>query len=234
MIHAGLKKDAMGQYNNGKLAAGFLITAGWLSTFVLDKPRGEHVLDPEKPANQTIAQKMADDPRGLVARPMAIGNNLANLWGSLNPKDGERKRFQDEVKNAKSALDLNDTPENRTQLAYTENKKNDFIWNVISSCAFLIGHLLFGLSGSKRPADTEDDKSMMKDLILLSANVLAKQPEQLRKAAVSETAEYYSKLETVKLTKQEVEVAIENKISELTHSKWANRVQASASQEIKI
>ena len=45
--------------------------------------------------------------------------------------------------------------------------------------------MLFGLSGGKkRPKDTEDDKSVMRDVVLLSANVLAKLPEEVRKANI--------------------------------------------------
>lgn len=225
-IHAALKP---GNRNNGKLLAGFLISTGWLATFALDKKRGHEIFDGDAHPDPTIAQTMANNPRGWIARPLAMGNNVANLWGSLNPITGERARFKNDILKAEKQVSMSDTLSNRAQLALAKAKQHDYAWNVVSACSFLVAHTLFGISGSKRPNETEHDKSMMEDLVLLSANVLARQPEQVRATAINDTADYVSKLAHVSLSKDEVEQEIRGKIDSLSHSAWAARVQALAS-----
>jgi len=218
-MHAALKKDKKNNINQGKLAAGFLIATAWAATFLLDKPRGHNIFDGEKDEPVNVAGHMKENPRAWIARPLAIGNNFANLWGALNPYTGERKRFRDEVVAAQARG-------NAAEIAYTTNKQHDYIYNVFSACAFMIAHLLFGLSGSKRPKETEDDKTMMNDLVLLSANLLAKQPGKLSDAVISETADYVSKLSHVRMGKEKVAEAIRVKIQDLSQSAWAGRVNA--------
>lgn len=232
-IHSALKP---GYRNNGKLAAGLLISTGWLATFLLDKPLGHEVLEGDKRKPDTIAGIMAQNPRGWIAQPLAMANNFANLWGSLNPYNGERKRFLNEVVDAKRKLQIADTPDNRAHLAYTQNKQHDYAWNVVSACSFLVAHALFGLSGAKRPEETQDDKSMMNDLLLLSANMLATQPPEVREVAIGETAEYVSTLSHVRLGKKQLAEAIRDKVENLTHSTWTTRVQvpAAAGQQAAV
>lgn len=209
-IHSALKPN---NRNNGKLVAGILITIGWLATFVFEKPRGEQIFDGDT-EKQGFIENVKHNPRGWIARPFAMGNNVFNLWGSLNPIDGERKKYHDHITNAK-------TPEMR---AWATRKQHDYGWNVVSACSFLVAHVLFGLSGSKRPKETEDDKAVMQDLVLLSANVLARQPKQIQDAAVAETAEYVSRLAHVTLSKEQLATAISDKIASLSQSSWVTRV----------
>lgn len=237
-IHAALKPDKLGKKNPSKIAGGFIITAGWLATFLLDKPRGHSVFGGDKPDPSTAAEIVADNPRGWIARPAAMLNNvMGGLWGALNTKDGERVRFGKEVTDAQEALgkirgtsDTTAIKAAEKHLAYTKVKQHDYSWNVVSACSFLIANMLFGLSGSKRPKDTEDDKSMMNDLVLLSANVLARQPEQVREANIDEMAEYVSHLAHVNLPKDQVAKAIHDKVDALSRSNWVARVQAPAAE----
>lgn len=223
-IHSALKP---GNVNNGKLAAGFLISTGWLATLLLDKQPGHQIFDGDKEPPSSLAGMLAENPRGLIARPLAMGNNLANLWGVYHPQTGERARFHNEVLEAQKQLGLHNTAENRAHLAYTQAKQHDYIWNVISAGSFLIAHTLFGLSGSKkRPEETQDDKSMMNDLVLMSANMLAGQSDKVRAAAIDQTADYVSKLSHVTLNKEQLAQAIQEKIDGITHSAWASRVAA--------
>jgi len=228
-IHSGLRRGDDGNLKNaGKLASGFLITSGWASTFMLEKPRGYKILDGDADDKGGILTGIRDNPRNWIARPAGIGNNLFNLWGSLNNTTGkfrgESARFLDDVKNATNPKDL----------AYAMSRKDDYIWNVISAGAFIIGHLLFGLSGSKRPRETEDDKAMMQDLVLLSANVLAGQPEQVRAAAIKETAQYVSKLAHVQLNEEQITTAIRDKIASLSQGVWASRVRGAGTPGAQV
>lgn len=217
--------------NNGKLVAGLLITTGWLSTFLLEKPRGAEVF---KDANSTIMpdsietlipQAVLDNPRGWVARPAAMANNLFNLVGA----NKERKNVQDEISNLQSVLKKPKTNKRiaSNMLRLEQNKQHDYLWNVVAACTFFVGNTLFGLSGSKhRPNETEDDKRIMNDLVLLSANTLAKMPEQLRAAAIDDAAEYVSKLNHVTMNKEQVAAALSDKINALSKSSWVSRTQS--------
>lgn len=219
-IHAAMKP---GNFNQGKMAAGMLITTGWTSTLLLDKPRGHEVFDGDKPDTSTLAGKLADNPRGLIARPLAMMNNVANLWGSLGGKDGERARFQQDVKAAERNYGNAPTAANQAALSLAKVKQHDYIWNVISAGAFLVAHSLFGLSGSKRPPATDEDNYMMNDLVLMSANMLAKQPEEVREAAIVQTADYVSHLSHITLSQDALEKVLRDKVESLTHSAWASR-----------
>lgn len=226
-IHAAMKP---GNMNHGKFIAGLLISTGWASTLLLDKPRGHEVFGGDKPSPSTIAAKLADNPRGLIARPLAMGNNLANLWGAFNGKDGERTRFRKDVLKAERDFDVSANPANQMALTMATAKQHDYVWNVISACSFLVAHGLFGISGGKRPPETEDDKRMMDDLILLSANMLAKQPEAVREAAFEQTADYVAHLSHVTLSQDKLEQAMRDKLGELAKSDWAVRSTQQANE----
>lgn len=221
-VHSAVKP---GNRNNGKMAAGFLISSGWLATLLLDKSNAERMIDGDKSPPFSLAEKVMDSPRNLIARPLAVGNNVANLWGSLNGKTGERARFRSEVVDAQRQFSLNPSASNRAHLQYTQVKQHDYLWNVVSAASFMVANTLFGLSGKQRPDDTQDDKALMNDVVLLSANVLAQQPGKVRDAAIEETADYVSHFAHINATKAEIKEAIAAKVESLTHSQWAQRVK---------
>src|SRR5262249_42191976 len=128
-IHSGLKP---GNVNRSKVAAGLLISTGWLATCLLDKPPGHHIFHGDKPPPDDIIGIMTNNPRGFIARPAAIGNNLANLWGALGP-GGERSRFHNEVIEAQQQVQRNCSAESLSHLAYTKAKQHDYGWNVVSA-----------------------------------------------------------------------------------------------------
>jgi len=244
-IHSAMKPHEFGKINRSKLGGGFLITAAWLATFLLDKPRGNQIFNGNHKDSSTLIGNAAENPRGWIASPGAMFNNGLTLWGALNPKNGERTRFRDRATKAEQALSdarIEMDASNQVNLPWVHKdtvkdaEKNfrrakagqiDYIYNVFSACSFLIANMLFGLSGSKkRPHETDDDRTMMNDLVLLSANVLAKQPQQVRETSIGEMAEYVSKLAHVKMTKDQVAKAIHDKVDNLAHSTWASRVQA--------
>jgi hypothetical protein len=224
-IHAGLKQDAHGNKNLGKLTAGLLISTGWLATFLLDKPRGHHIFDDDMAGSGSLSDKMINNPRAWIARPLAMGNNVANLWGSLNPKTGERARFRNELLEAEQKLKAHNSPENHANMMYAKNRQHDYMYNVFSACSFLIAHTLFGMSDNKRVSATGDDKVVMDDMVLLAANVLTKQPEAVRAASIDEAAEFVSGLAHIKMTKEQAATAIREKIQGLSQGAWSTRAK---------
>ncbi len=225
MIHAGMKRDAKNQLNRGKLTAGFLLTAGWLATFLLDKSH--------KPANlevgngeKDVLDHITENPRGWIARPFSMGNNVANLWGALNPRDGERKRFHEDLIKAEEQFKFHASEDNQQHLTRARAKQHDYMWNVMTASSFMVANMLFGMSGSKRPRETEDDKALMQDIVLLSANMLAQQPEKIRQAAIGEAAQYIADLPHIGLNAVQAAQVIQDKIDSLNHSTWAVRVKS--------
>jgi hypothetical protein len=210
--------------NNGKILAGILIASGWLPTLLLEKPRGHHILKGGSD-DPNIWESAKANPRGWIARPLAMSNNVANLWGALNTRDGERVRFKQDVLTAQENLARENTHDNQLELQRAKAKQHDYGWNVLTACSFLIAHVLFGISGSKRPKETDDDKAMLNDLVLLSANVLAKQPEQVRQTAIDQTANYVAGLAHITLGKTEIAGMITGKINALSHCSWAKRLE---------
>ncbi len=197
-MYTASKPDNKNQY---RFAAGLMLATGWAITFLLDKPRGAEIFNKSPPA--TLIGKITNNPRAWIARPLALANNAVNIWGAFNPVDGERKRT-----------------------LHTKGK-NDYLLNVGAQSSFLVAHTLFGMSGSKRPAETEDDKRMTADLVLLAANLLAKQPEPIRTAAIKEAAQYVAtQLAHVTLNEEKVEKAIIEKVIELNQSSWLNKTLA--------
>ena len=72
---------------------------------------------------------------------------------------------------------------------------------------------------------------MMNDMVLLSANVLAKQPEAVRDVAIGEAAAFVAGLPHVPLSREQAAEAIRQKVDSLTHSHWVDRVQKPGPQE---
>jgi len=191
-----------GNRNNGKLAAGLLLATSWLSTLILEKPRGYKIFDVDKDKPASLSEKIKGNPRAWLASPGSIANNFLNYAGSYQ----ERKRWKDHP-----------------------TRKNDYIYNVFSASSFLTANILFGISGQKRPPETEADKEISRDLVLMAANTLASQPE-LSRAAIDETAEYVStKLAHVSMSKEEAAKAIMDKVTELNRNSWVARTQPSSS-----
>ncbi len=236
-IHAGRKIDQeTKKRNHYKVAAGALITTGWASTFLLEKPRGENILggniiNGQEPPPQTFWEKVKSNPRGWIAAPAAVGNNLFNLVGAAQ----ERERGLYAIETLKGKLARHDIPANRKELAFAQRKQKDYYGNVVSACSFLVANALFGLSGTgNRPKETDDDKKVMHEMVLMSANVLAQQPEKIREASLSEAADYVSRLSHVDSSREEIELALREKVTALSHSNWASRVQSGKSQEHQI
>ena len=169
-----------------------------------------------------LIEKIKDNPRAWVAAPLAMGNNLFNLMGA----NKERRDGLTSIAAAEGAVRLSATTESREHLKFAQAKQHDYLWNVLTACSFLVAHSLFGLSGMKRPQATEDDNMITNDLVLLSANVLANQPDNVRETSIEETADYVSKLAHVGLNQNQVADAIRDKIHSLNHSTWAARTQA--------
>ncbi len=234
-IHSAMKP---GRINEARKKAGLLITTGWLATFLLEKPRGSEVFKDTSSSlmpdsmESLVPQPILDNPRGWIARPAGMANNIFNLVGFMHGERSAKALLKGDVISAQQKLHTQHTPTNLAALNLAKATQHDYIWNVIAACSFLVGHSLFGISGSKKRINqTEDDKAMMNDLVLLSANMLAQQPEQVRKAAIDETAEYVAKLAHVELGKEQVAAAIHEKIDGLTRSGWVARVQAQSTPE---
>ena len=229
-MHSSVKP---GNFNRSKLVAGTLLATAWPLTMWLDTPPGHDVFKGKKPEHPTIVEKIQDNPRGWIARPASMTNNLLNLWGCLNTRPGiglgERMRFRNEVSAAQRQHQLHNTAQTQAHLAYTKAKQHDYVWNVISAGAFLVAHSLFGLSGSENPHDLQDNKKMMDDLILMSANTLVDQPPNVQAKAIKQTAQYVSKLSHITLNEEELANAIRDKMDSLNHSNWAGRVGAEQS-----
>ncbi|MDX2074551.1 MAG: hypothetical protein SFX19_09360 [Alphaproteobacteria bacterium] len=217
-IHSSLKK---GERNNFKLAGGIAITAGWFASFLTEKPTGHKILDGDEPP-ASLQEKISRNPRGWLARPAAMANNIGTILGAYK----ERGRYNNDFLSAQSAVSKSASAANLEALAFAQNKRHDYAWNVISSCSFLIANSLFGLSGSKRPTETDDDKTVMEDMVLLSANLLAGQPKEVRDLAVSEASDVVSRLSHVSLNSNELEKMIHDKIDSLNRSNWVARTQS--------
>lgn len=213
-IHSGTKA---GNFNREKVIAGALLSTGWLATFLLDKSHKPPVLDND--ASDGVIGKMRANPRGWIARPLAMGNNIFTLWGTSK----ERTKFRQEAEAAKAAFAEHATEKNEAELARHIAKQHDYVANVFTASSFLVAHSLFGMSGSKRPQETRDDKEVMADLVLLSANMLAQQPEAVRKRAVDETAEYIAKMPHMAQGQEQIAAAINAKIDGLAKSGWVAR-----------
>lgn len=221
MIKAALKKD---NFNAGKLAAGMMLTTGWLSTFLLDKPNAPpYAFKPEmNPSNLNTGTKVAnwfkENPRGRIAMPLGMANNIANLGGAW----GEAKRFGKDVVEAQAALAGKSgaaLAEAQSELARHTAKQHDYRWNVASACAFLIGHSFFGMSGNKRSDDhVADTKTFTHDMLAVASNMLCSVSPDVRKAAVESSAEYICSIKDVTLRKEEAMEMINARIDHLKQS----------------
>ncbi len=196
-----------GHRNNQKLAAGLFLTTGWFATFLLEKPRGHKIFNVHDDPNLSLIDRIKDNPRGYLASSSSVANNFLNFAGALE----ERKKWKNDPA-----------------------KRHDYIWNMYSTGAFLIGNILFGLSGKARPSETEADKRITQDLVLMAANTLASTPE-LGKVAIDEAAEYIStKLAHVQLSKEEAVKTISDKVAEITKGTWVSRTQPTSSSNSNI
>ena len=223
MIHSGMKRDKItGNMNRFKVAAGSLIAVAWASTFLLEKPRGEHIFkDKEDHDHDGVWDKMKNNPRALIAAPLAMSNNVFNLLGANN----ERKEGLAAIAAAEESVKLSNSAAAREKLQYAQAKQHDYLWNILTASSFLVAHSLFGMSGSKGPSSSDDDARAMNDMVLLSANLLAQQPEKVRDTAIAETASFVSGLAHIKHSPEEVEKAIRDKVNALSQSTWASRIQ---------
>lgn len=196
-----------GNRNNRKLAAGLLISTGWFGSLMLEKPRGHKIFEVDTDKPLSAIEKAKHNPRAWLASPASIANNFLNISGSLQ----EKQRFKDHP-----------------------TKKNDYVYNLFSACAFLVANSMFAISGKRRPAETEEDKQIGKDLILIAANTLASQPN-LSKDAIDETAEYVStRFAHIKMNKEEATNTIMAKVAELNRNTWVSRTQPSSPPDKSI
>ena len=196
---SALKK---GNRNNEKLAAGLLIATGWFTSLLIEKPRGHKIFEVDQDKPLSLIGKAKRNPRAWLASPASIANNFLNIAGSLK----ERQQWKDH-----------------------SAKKYDYTYNLFSACGFLIANTLFAISGQNRPPETEHEKEIGKDLILIAANTLASQPK-LTETVIDETAEYVSsKFAHIKTNKEETKKAIMAKVEELNKTSWVARTQASQS-----
>jgi hypothetical protein len=223
MIRAGMKRDqATGKRNSFKMAAGAMLASSWLITALLDRPRGHTVFDQRTDAihgNETgpatLMENIRSNPRGWIAAPFSMSNNVFNLIGA------NRERIE-----GIEAIAEASKSGNAKQLTFVKRKQHDYIWNVLTAGSFLVAHTLFGISGMQRPQETDADKKAMQDLVLVSANLLSQQPEPLRDALIDEAADYVTTLAHVELDKEAIATQLRDTIQRLGQSTWATRVQS--------
>lgn len=238
-IHAALKPQfnhttQKMETNPYKVAAGVLLATGWATTLVLNKPRGHGILDDDKHPPTTLKEKILDNPRGWVTRPLSMANNISNLYGSLNPKNGERIRMRNDVEKTRQTMVDAPSPENTKLHTKAKDRAGDYVWNVVSAVSFLIAHMLFGLSGSKKQKDPVQDMRMTQDLVLLSANQLALQPEHMQGNAIRESANYIAKLSRVSMDRGTLEKNIHEKVQSIRGSAWAARAQSASAKPEEV
>ena len=211
MIKAALKKD---NFNMGKMAAGMMLATGWLSTFVLDKPHAPpYGFKPQVDAgDQNTGEKMTswlkENPRGRIAGPLSMGNNISNIIGA----GFEARKFKGEFLKAKASGHAAD-------IAHHGAKQYDYGYNVLTACSFLVANGLFGMSGTKHSDDhVADTKTFTHDVLAVSANMLCSVDPEVRKAAVDGAAEYITSIQNVSLRKEEAMEMINARIDQLKHS----------------
>ncbi|MBI1275087.1 hypothetical protein GC177_03860 [bacterium] len=202
MINAATKK---GNLNKGKLAAGLLVSTGWFSTLLMN-----HLPPPD--AASSLPDKIRDNPKGWIARPAAIGNNISNFIGAVN----ERKRFMGEVHAAEAALQTATAEEAGTateKLRIARLKQHDYIWNMVSACSFLMANYLFGISsGGNKPATSAEEQAIASEVVNISAKTLASIPAEMRDAAVNQAAIYTAKQSHVGESRERIAEMIQEQI----------------------
>jgi hypothetical protein len=238
MIKAGLKR---GEENYSKVAAGMLLATGWLSTGLLsrtDKLPFEFK-DKTPPEGRTVGGAayhwLEENPRGRIAGPLSMGNNILNLVGSyFSARDNYAQLGTARANLADTLTNHGEASHAYTSalgdLKYQEGKKHDYLWNVLSSCSFLIANSLFGLSGAKKDAAIDTgSEAVQQELLNVSANVLSNIPEKARNYAVMETAAYVSRIKGIALTPKEIAQEIHTRIDEIQRTPFVTApVQAAA------
>ncbi len=215
MIKAALKKD---NFNMGKMAAGMMLTTGWLSTFVLDKPHAPpYAFKPRVDAgDQNTGEKMTEwfkeNPRGRIAGPLSMGNNISNIIGA----GFEARRYRADLAGARASG-------NAADIAHHSRKQYDYGWNVLTACSFMVANGLFGMSGTKHSDEhVADTKTFTHDVLAVAANMLCSVPPEAKRAAVEGAADYITNIKDVSLRKEEAVEMINARIEHLKHSPFLN------------
>ena len=205
LVLSGTKKDTP---NIRKMAAGTLFATGWLATFAFDSQKHlpyQLKADEEANQNRNMADKavhwVKDNPRAHVTAPLAITNNLLTLWGAFV----ERSRVGAAMKAATTA----------EELSHLQGKQYDYLWNVVSESCYIVGNLLFGLSG-KQAGKVQDMDKFSQEMLIVSANTLANIPENIRTHAINETAEYITSIKGVTATKDDIAKQIADKVAQIS------------------
>ncbi len=219
MIKAALKKD---NFNAGKMAAGLMLTTGWLSTFMLDKPHAppyafkEPVDAGTRNTGAKLTEWFKENPRGRIASPLSMGNNISNIIGSWS----ESKRYKADVVNAQK-LAAHGGAEAVSELARHTAKQNDYRYNVLTACSFMVANSLFGMSGTKHSDENvADTKTFTHDVLAVASNMLCGVDPKARKAAVEGAAEYITSIQDVTLRKEEAMEMINARIDQLKNSRF--------------
>jgi len=220
MMHSALKK---GNFNQGKLAGGFMLSAGYLPLLFLDDPHPAPFAfktddaTAHQPKEHSGLGWFAQNPRARITAPLAIGNNIAKLWGAL----GESQKYSHDVRDAQNALS-NATPSTlptaQADLRWSQARQYDYGWNVLTACSNIVGNYLFGLSGKKKTSYISDEPERFHhEMTVVAANVLNNVPEKMRKQAIEDTAAYIANIKGVKETPDEIAAAIATEAERLQH-----------------
>ncbi len=220
IAYAGTKRDANNDMNGWKTGAGLIMAGSWLATGILDEPAKPYKIKKEDKTDQSLGGRiagagkwLAEDPRGRIAAPSATVNNVMKLWGAWKDAKVSHGAASLAATNFAAASPVNhDTLQKVMQNANA--KKYDYVWNVISYCAFLVGNMMFGKTG-KSKHKIEDFSAFEHDMLTVASNVLCNIPSKVRGQAIADAADYISGIEGVKESKEQIVEAIGTKIAQL-------------------
>jgi hypothetical protein len=202
VAYSATKKET---FNTSKLVGGSLYSAAWWATFVLDKPHAPPYRFKSKDggsSNHSFGHWLAENPRARITAPVGVAMNVVKLYGAGN-------------EGYKAHLAVKAAQNNPAQLKFTQAKRYDFIWNVISYSAVTIANYTFGRTGKKESSQKKDPQGFERDLLMVSSNLLTQLPDAPRRAAITSAAEYVTSIQGIKHSQAEVEKMLADQIEHL-------------------
>jgi len=179
------------QDNPRKKAAGALIVAGWTASLLIKEKKP----DPEQLQNAGIMEKTKSY---IQEKPLRLAG-----WSGL-------------AHNALSTMGAFD--ERKKELA-KPNGTNHYRWDLAGICAMLMGNSLYSMS-NKVTGGSIKEGALVEDVYGLAAQVLNRQPEELREKAIEETANFLGQRSELKDNRTQIIARLRKEIDALSHNPW--------------
>lgn len=185
-------KAGMNQQNPRKQAAGAIIVAGWTGALLTREKKRDSDEYAKAGSLKKLSMYIQEKPLRLAGWA-GLTHNALTTWGAFEERGKYRKGLE------------GGTPHYR--------------WDLAGVSAMLAANSLYSISNKTTGGSIQND-ALINDVYSLAADLLSRQPEATREAALAKTADFLGQREEIKDNKEQITARLRKAVENAKSNPW--------------